>query len=305
MARAPVVLFVYNRPEHTKKTIEALQNNYLARETDLFVFSDGAKNDDAVPQVNQIRNYLKTVEGFKSIHVIERKKNYGLAKNIIYGVTKIIDLYNKVIVLEDDILTSEYFLTYMNRALDKYYDHTEVMSISGYIAPINKSELPSTFFMPWFECWGWGTWKRSWMLFNRNPSYQLKKSGRKDINFINVYGSDPSLWHQVIDNYRNKIKTWAIFFHVCICEHKGLVLYPKESLCRNIGFDGSGTNCNIDCSYDVKLANQDAFMLPDPDKIEPNEKAVSAFIEFNKGRIKPFDRFVYFIWRWLFILFKH
>ena len=104
MILAPIVLFTYNRPWHTRQTIEALQKNHLASESVIFIFSDGPKTKEDEPKVEEVRKFLKTIQGFKQIEIIEREKNWGLAKNIIDGVTKVVNEYGKVIVLEDDII---------------------------------------------------------------------------------------------------------------------------------------------------------------------------------------------------------
>ncbi len=111
---APIVLFTYNRPWHTRQTVEALKKNEFSQESELFIFSDGWKSDEDKPKVLEVRKYLKSIDGFKKINIIERDRNWGLANNIIDGVTKIVNEYGKVIVLEDDLITSPYFLKFMN-----------------------------------------------------------------------------------------------------------------------------------------------------------------------------------------------
>ena len=133
---APIVLFVYNRPWHTRQTVEALQQNELANESELFIFSDEAKDEMATKHVNDIRDYIRTIDGFKNIEIIERDKNFGLAKSIISGVTEIINQYGTVIVLEDDLVTSPYFLQYMNDALVFYEKEDRVVSVMGYCSPV-------------------------------------------------------------------------------------------------------------------------------------------------------------------------
>ena len=162
MNYAPIVLFTYNRLLHTRKTVESLQNNELANKSNLFIFSDGPKNEKDQVIIKDIRNYLKKIKGFKKIEIIEREKNFGLANNIIDGVTKIVNEYGKIIVLEDDILTNQYFLKFMNEALEFYEKEEKVMHISGYMYPIDSKELPDTFFIKPTTCWGWATWKRAW-----------------------------------------------------------------------------------------------------------------------------------------------
>lgn len=155
---APVALFVYNRPWHSRQTIEALQANALARETELYIFSDGPRAEADVKKVEEVRNYLRSVEGFQSVHIVESNVNKGLAKSVIAGVTNVLQTNSNIIVLEDDMVTSAFFLTYMNRALELYKNETDVISIHGYIYPV-KEALPETFFLKGADCWGWATWK--------------------------------------------------------------------------------------------------------------------------------------------------
>ncbi|MBE0472148.1 MAG: glycosyltransferase, partial [Methyloprofundus sp.] len=129
---APIILFVYNRPWHTQQTVEALQNNLFADQSDLIIYSDAAKNDQACVQVQAVRDYIKTVDGFKSVKIIERDKNRGLAANIIDGVTEVVNQYGKIIVMEDDIVTSPAYLSFMNQALDFYQNENKVWHISGW-----------------------------------------------------------------------------------------------------------------------------------------------------------------------------
>ena len=154
-------MFTYNRPHHTFKTVEALKNNFLASESRLFIFSDGPKNNNSVLGVEKVRTYLKKIDGFKSIKIIERKKNLGLATSIIEGVTKIINEFGKIIVIEDDLVTSPFFLNYMNDALTIYKNDDQV---AGYLYPIDKI-LDSTFFIKGADCWG-GQPEKSWKFLN-------------------------------------------------------------------------------------------------------------------------------------------
>lgn len=114
MKLAPITLFVYNRPDHTNKTIEALKKNKFAKESELFIFSDGPKKQEDASKVKEVRKYLKTIDGFNDVFIKESEKNKGLANSIISGVTEVINKYRKVIVLEDDLITSPVFLEYMN-----------------------------------------------------------------------------------------------------------------------------------------------------------------------------------------------
>ena len=246
---APIVLFTYNRPEHTKRTLEALAQNIGAEDSILVIYSDAPKKEKDADKVQKVRDYLHTVDGFKETHVIEREKNMGLADSIIDGVTRATEEFGRVIVLEDDIVTSPYFLDYMNTALEKYKDEEQVMAISGYLQPIASEDLPETFFLPWFDCWGWAVWKRSWQYFERDPEKLLRETSQDEIRYYNVNGTDDK-WKQVIDNAEKRIRTWAVFFYIAICKHHGLVLHCNTSLVSNEGLDGSGEDSGI--SYEKR-----------------------------------------------------
>jgi len=174
MQPAPIVLFVYNRPRHTRQTIEALRKNELAGESDLFIFSDAPKNEEMEEKVKEVREYIKNIDGFKKVTVIEREENRGLAKSIIEGVTKIVKEHGRVIVLEDDIVTSPYFLRFMNDALEFYKGQERVMHISGYVYPIETDGVDDTYFVKPASCWGWATWGRAWSSFKKDASIYLK-----------------------------------------------------------------------------------------------------------------------------------
>jgi len=150
---APIALFAYNRPWHTRRTVEALQRNALAEQSDLFIFSDAPKRPDSADAVRQVRGYIKTISGFKSINIVERAQNLGLAKSIIDGATYLSNQCGRFIVLEDDIVTSPHFLTFMNEALKRYADDDRVISIHGYVYPVAQP-LPDAFFLLGADCWG-------------------------------------------------------------------------------------------------------------------------------------------------------
>lgn len=238
---APVVLFVYNRLDHTRKTIDALQKNLLAGKSDLIIFSDGARNAEAFSAVAEVRSFVKTVKGFNSVTVVERAENMGLARSIIHGVAEICNQYGKVIVLEDDLVTSPYFLEYMNGGLDEYEFVDDVISIHGYIYP-TASQLPATFFLRGADCWGWATWKRGWDLFDADAEALLARllaSGELDtFDFNGSYGYTDMLRQQI----DGKISSWAIRWYASAFLANKLTLYPGVSLVHNIGHDSTGTH---------------------------------------------------------------
>lgn len=283
MNLAPIVLFTYNRLWHTIQTVEALKKNELADQSDLFIFSDGPKNEEDEEKVKQVREYLRTIKGFKRITIIERDRNFGLANNIIDGVTRIVNEYGKIIVLEDDLITSPYFLKFMNEALEKYKDEEKVMHISGYMYPIRKGGLPNVFFLKPTSCWGWATWKRAWQFFERNPEKQIKALNKKQIKDFNLNHAY-NYWEQVRLNYDGKIKTWAIFWYLSMYLKDGLSLHPRDSLVQNIGHDASGIHCGKSEYFKVEFSRKDKWDFPN--EIKEHFLARKSLEEFF-NKIKP------------------
>jgi hypothetical protein len=236
---APIALFVYNRPEHLKKTITALKLNRLSNDSELFVFSDGYKNDKDKLEVEAVRILLNKADGFKKITVIKRQSNFGLAKSIIRGVTETVNKFGKIIVIEDDLIVSSNFLEYMNKELDFYENDEEVISVHGYVYPIIKV-LPETFFLKGADCWGWATWKRGWNLFESDGKKLLAELRNshltKEFDFDGLYPYAQMLEEQTV-GYND---SWAIRWYASAFLKNKLTLYPGNSLVKNIGFDGSG-----------------------------------------------------------------
>ncbi len=283
MKLAPIALFVYNRLDHTKKTVESLRANKLASKSELFIFSDAPKNDTANEGVKKVREYIKSLDGFKRVEVIEREKNYGLAKSIISGVSEIVNKYGRVIVLEDDMVSSRYFLQYMNEALNIYEKENSVISINGYIFPIKKT-LPETFFLKGADCWGWATWKRGWDLFEKNGQKLLNELENKklisEFDFSNSYPYTEMLKGQIA----GKNNSWAIRWYASAFLKNKLSLYPRETLIKNIGLDGSGTHCSSDDSFNGINQVANTKIKIGAVKIEENLGARLAVIYFFKSQ---------------------
>ena len=255
MKLAPIVIFTYNRPLHTRQTVEALLKNEYASESDLIVFSDAPKNEIARKGVEETRSYVKSITGFKSLRVVERAKNYGLANNIIDGVTSVVNEFGRIIVLEDDLLTSPYFLKFMNEALEKYEKVDEVVSVHGYLYPV-KEKVPTNFFLRHTDSLGWGTWVKSWTVFNPNGEYLLSELERlrllRDFNFNNSYDFVKMLRAQ-ISGLNN---SWAIRWYASTFLAKKISLYPNISLVFHNGNDWQATNSSSgDDWLDVKLSD--------------------------------------------------
>jgi hypothetical protein len=235
------------------QTVEALQNNKLANESDLFIYSDAPKNEGAETKVKEVREFIKQIDGFKNVTIIEREKNWGLADSIIDGVTNIVNKYGKIIVLEDDLVTSPYFLKFMNEALEYYKNEKKVWHISGWNYPINTDGLGDVFFWRMMNCWGWGTWPDRWRFFQKDADKLLFDFTNDQIVRFNLDGVK-DFWSQVKSNKDGKINTWAIFWYATIFKQNGLCLNPAQTFVANIGLDSSGTHCGKNNSYDASLS---------------------------------------------------
>lgn len=263
MNLAPIVLFTYNRPEHTEKTLESLMQNDLANKSILHVFCDGPKNnapDEQIEKINKVREVVRKKQWCKEVAIIESKTNRGLGSSIEKGVTEIVNKYGKVIVLEDDLILSIGFLKYLNEALELYKDNEQVMQICGmsYSSPI-LNELPESFLIKYVETCGWGTWARAWKHYNPDAQDLYDKIKEKDCFFdLNINGIT-DYKQQLEANINGALNTWGVKWLVSVYLKEGLGLFPSPTLVKNIGFDGSGDNCtdlnNRDKSYWKKVTD--------------------------------------------------
>ena len=244
MNLAPVILFVYNRPDHTSRCLNALALNKYASATELIIYADGPRpgaKKEELHHIELVRKLIQSEKRFKQTTINISEKNKGLANSIIDGVTETVNKYGSVIVLEDDLICAEHFLSFMNRALSLYGNNDQVACISGYIYPV-KVPLPDLFFLKGADCWGWATWKRSWDLFEKDGAKLLAQIRAQnlsgDFNFNDSYPYTKMLEDQI----NGKNKSWAIRWYAAAYLAGKLTLYPGKSLINNIGFDGTGTH---------------------------------------------------------------
>lgn len=282
MTYAPIALFTYNRADKTQTVIESLLKNVEAKDSDLFIFSDGPKNDKAVEGVKKNREYIHEVKkfegnGFKSVTLVERDKNWGLANSLIAGITELTDKYGRVIVVEDDLILSPYFLQFMNDGLNKYKDNDRVSAISGFLNPID-CKAPNTFFLRYFACWGWAVWKRSWDILNTDVKDLLRQMRwkKKAFDIDNTGGFYGILYCQKV----GLVDSWAVLFYASSFLRDKLILYPGVSYVLIGGADGSGTHSanNQEIFADMTLANTSLIINDIP--IEENKNMYDAFARF-------------------------
>lgn len=278
---APIALFVYNRPEHTRRTLNSLQKNLLADESRLFIFSDGAKTPADQAKVDEVRQLISDVSGFKSVKVIEGKQNKGLANSIIDGVTQLVKDYGKVIVFEDDLLSSKYSLQYFNEGLTKYANEEKVMHMGAYMFELSDKKLPETFFYRIATSWGWATWARAWKDFEPDIDKLMGQFDKQKISRFSIDGT-MNFWKQMQEFKAGKNNSWAIRWYASIFLKGGLTLNPSNSLVHNIGHDGTGVHSNIENTYKVKISQK--VVKKFPTEIKENEQAHVAIRNFLKNR---------------------
>ncbi len=289
---APIALFVYNRPQHTQRTIKFLQQNELAAESRLYIFSDGAKTSNDDEKVAEVRAIINKTEGFKSVKVIERKENAGLANSVIAGVTQLINDYGQVIVFEDDLVTSPHTLTYFNDALNRYRNEEKVMHIGAYMYPLKSESLPQSFFYRAATSWGWATWASAWAHFEPNIDTLINQFDAKKKSAFSIENS-MNFWKQMQEFKKGKNNSWAIRWYASIFLKDGLTLNPAQSLVNNIGHDGTGVHSGINDIYNVIINPKPITQFPEI--IKENEAAyqtIKNFLSNRKGnmvsRIKRF-----------------
>jgi hypothetical protein len=296
--RSPIVLFVYARPEHTRKVLQSLAQNKEAIESDLIIYSDGPKNEKTADLVAEVRTIVAHVSGFKSVTTHFSSGNKGLSQSIISGVSEVLRKYSSCIVLEDDLVLSPHFLSFMNDGLSKYSADSRVASIHGYVYPTQAS-LPENFFMKGADCWGWGTWKRAWDLFEEDGSKLLEQLKNKGLVNEFDFGGSHSFSSLLRKQIEGKVDSWAIRWHASIFLQNMLTLYPGQSLVQNIGNDKSGTHSGNYNFMDVQL-NYDRIPVIDRE-VRSSKMGYEAFVDFFERNKQTFFTKIF---RYLSSLFK-
>ena len=265
---APIVIFAYKRLDTLTQTIDALKQCDLASESPVFIFSDSYISDDDKASVLKVREYLKSISGFKTVEIAHSKYNKGLANSVISGVDDVISRYGKVIVVEDDLISSKNFLVYMNKALNHYQENKKVFSISGYTIPLQleKNYTSDVYFIPRISSWGWATWDDRW----QKADWLIKELSKVNISKFNNGGSD--LFEMLEKQINGEIDSWAIRWCYSQFVNDGLTVYPCISKIKNIGFGKDATNSNVYNRYKTALDNgtNHDFLFNDVISTDPN-----------------------------------
>ncbi|MES2276344.1 MAG: glycosyltransferase family A protein [Bacteroidota bacterium] len=305
MKLSPIIVFAYNRPIYLRQTLEALEKNAEFKDSKLYFFCDGPKlnaTSSDLENIHEVRALVREKKWCKDVTILESNSNKGLAESIINGVTMVLEEHNSVIVLEDDLVTSPYFLNFMNIALNKYEQNDEVIAINGYNYPIKyEDNFPDTFFLKNADCFGWGTWKKKWDLFERDASVLVKKieaeGQSKEFDFDGQYP-----YMKMLKGVANgKINSWAIRWYASCFVNNKISLFPKKSLVRNIG--SIGTNFKADNKdilgwdiYPHPIAYYENKLVEDT---ESRKKCSKHFRKYNRRRLSLssvkyfYKRFIY------------
>ncbi len=244
---APIALFTYNRPWHTRQVLDALAYNSEAKESILYVFCDGPKDNETIANlslIKEVKDLITAENRFKHVQIKFQETNKGLANSIISGVGEILNFHDRVIVLEDDIVVGNFFLDFMNQALELYKNEELVYGVTGYCFPSTKKIVEQTYFLPIMSSWGYGTWAEKWKKINFNGDELLDIVIKDKIDNKLDFGH--LFYYQMLkDQVENKNNSWAVRFYVSMYLQRGVFLFPNMSLLENIGFDGSGVHCSF------------------------------------------------------------
>jgi hypothetical protein len=274
---APAVVFAYARVDHLQRCVDSLRANPEAPQTDVYFFCDAAKNPGHAAGVAAVRSFVASVEGFRTVTCIERERNYGLARSVIDGASRVLALHGRAIVIEDDLVLSPHFLRYMNDGLVRYQQHPRVASIHGYVYPC-ETPLPETFFLKGADCWGWATWSRGWALLETDGAKLLHElRARKLTREFDFDGQFPYTG-MLQDQIAGRNSSWAILWYASCFLRDRLTLYPGRSLVENIGNDSSGTHCGTTDRFGRAPTSTPVQVGAIP--VEPSRIARDAFVRF-------------------------
>lgn len=280
---APIVLFVFNRPWHTRMTLESLMANEPSERSELYIFADGPKENASggdLASIQEVRCLIREKQWCRNVHIIESERNLGLAASVIAGTTQVVNEFGKAIILEDDLITSPYFLDYMNRALLKYQDLEEVMQICGYMLPIDHRSLRETFFLRLTSSWGWSTWSRAWKYFEADTDKLEKTFASEDIQRFNLDGAYD--YYSFFKLHREgKISSWAVLWYASVFLRKGLCLHPSRSLVYNCGHDDSGTHSPKTNIFETHLNTQ--LITDFNDQVQEDREAIKRIQNYYCG----------------------
>jgi Glycosyl transferase family 2 len=289
LAMAPVAVFAYKRADHLRRMIASLAANAEASATDLYCFCDGPRRSEDAAACGEVRDFLAGVGGFRSIRIVLREHNFGLARNIIDGVGQVLREHERVVVVEDDLLLSPYFLRYMNAGLETYAEDALVASIHGYCYPV-RGTLAETFFLKGADCWGWATWRRAWAGFRAEGQPMLDELLARGLSTEFDFDDTYPFTRMLRDQIAGRNDSWAIRWNASCFLAGMLTLYPGRSLVHNTGNDASGTHSQASDDFAQAVAQEPVVVRRLP--LQPSKEGRAAFVRFfREQRPGPWRRF--------------
>ena len=293
---APVIVFAFNRVDAIENCIASLLKNEEAKETELYIFVDGPRKDKKNEEilVEQVRDFVRKIKGFKNVHYTFSKENKGLATSVISGVTDVMNIHSRVIVVEDDLIVSENFLAFMNQGLNRYENNKNVFSVCGYtnIVKIPKDYSCDAYFCVRSSSWGWATWKDRWDSVDWDlKDWSLhKKNARK---FNKWGGSD--CWKMLNDWRNGRNSSWAIRFCYTQFLQDSLSLFPLVSKVGNEGFDGRGTHGKKWTRARFEFDNTTIKTFKLPNKVTMNHCLYKEAMSYHTILIRIWSKIMYLI----------
>lgn len=293
--RTPLAVFLYNRPLHTRRALDAISRLEGLEKIDLFIYSDAAKHLGHAESVREVRAIAQEFAARHPARIIEREQNYGLARSIAGSVTELTQAFGRVIVLEDDLVPTPDFLRFMLEGLDRYEADEHVLQISGCLLPGEVQQADGAFFLPLTTTWGWATWKRAWSLF-RPLTLADRQLLDNDSDLRQRFNAEGSADYVAMldDRLNGRNDSWGIFWWYAVAKERGLVLYPNRSLIWNGGFDASGVHCGGLEEFQAKAPLQFQRERLDwpvrmPESVEIDPKAWAAVLSFLNGDLPVSD----------------
>lgn len=239
---APVVVFAYRRPDHLRNTLTSLMRCDGFEQSPIIVYCDGARGVNETDSVRATRELTRSMLGDRAEYHFS-EVNLGLSRSVIAGVSNTVNRFGRAIVVEDDLVLSPSFLTFMNHALDRYVNDESVYQVSGYMFDVPELKTSaSALFLPFTVSWGWATWKRAWDQFD--PRASGWEALRTDTNLHRRFNLDGTYDYgtMLVRQMEGLRDSWAVRWYWTVFKANGLVLFPPVSLVSNTGFDGSGTH---------------------------------------------------------------
>ena len=296
MSYAPLVLFAFNRPDLLESCVASLLANEEAASSNLYVFVDGPRTEKAGENglVASVREYVKTISGFKSVHYQFSEEHKGLAPSVIEGVSTVMEMFGKAIVMEDDLTVSGNFLAFMNAGLEKYRNDRRVFSIGGYTNKVSRPAgyVYDAYFCPRNNSWGWATWKDRWDSVDWDLSdWPAQKKNARTFNRWG--GSD--LWKMLNDWHEGRNSSWSIRFCYAQFLQQGLSLYPMVSKVGNDGFDGRGTHGKkwSRFKYSLDGSSDKGFLFPED--LAPDKRLFKQAMSYHSVLARIWSRIMYLI----------